>query len=92
MADVKLMIAVGQKHLIVLLFRGTSCSDKITMPFSHDLDTMLIMTLDSFLKRNRINPLTLRAVTVRGAIDKFSSVYRIVKTWQNAVRNASDFM
>lgn len=89
MANATLTITVGPEHLTVSLSRGVGRSATKTIPFSRDLDTVLIAALDSFLKRNRIDPLSLQVVAVRGAVDKFSSVYRIVKAWQQAVQSIS---
>ena len=89
MADLLTITVSSQEHLTVSLFRDRNRVDTMMISVGRDLDTVLIATLDSFLKRNRIEPLSLRAVKVSGAIDKFSSVYRIVKAWQQAVQCVS---
>ncbi len=64
--------------------------DILDFSFKADLDTVLIDTVDKFLKKNRINLLSLNRITIAGDIDKHSSAYTVVKTWISAVKGINE--
>ncbi len=79
---------VDDRYLRLVLLHGGARIGQITMAVDRNLDTVLIAAIDKFLKRNRIPKSSLTVVRAAGAIDKFSSVYRIVKACQLAFQCA----
>ncbi|MDP2648106.1 MAG: hypothetical protein Q8P35_02610 [Candidatus Yanofskybacteria bacterium] len=73
------------KKIRLILTEDDKIFDTLDFSFSINLDTLLIETVDKFLKKNRIEPLSLHRITVAGDVDKNSSAYTVVKTWISAV-------
>ena len=78
---------IDDRHLRLVLSRGRTHIGQAAVAVDRNLDTVLIAAIDKFLKRNRIPKSSLTTVKAVGAIDKFSSVYRIVKAYQLAFQS-----
>lgn len=80
------------KNITLELKRSRTTVDTVDFSFDKNLDTLLIVSIDKFLKRNRIDILSLKSVRIDENIDKVSSLYKIVKAYQaavNSIRKAS---
>ena len=75
----------GERELEVALMDGDRQVDAVDFGFDKNLDTLLIDSIDKFLKRNKIDPLSIQSVQVSPDIDKNSSLYKIVRTFQSAL-------
>lgn len=76
----------NNKNIELRLFREKKLIDALDFSFSINLDTLLIEAVDKFLKKNRIELLSLHRITITGDVDKNSSAYTVVKTWISAVK------
>ena len=88
-----MQLVVNQKtnrSLELVLKHGKRPIDAVDFSFDKNLDTLLIDSIDKFLKRNKIDILSLKTVQIKGfggqGIDKNSSLYKMVRTWLSAVR------
>ncbi len=88
MGNILMIRVVDDRHLRLILSRGGIRIGQTVVAVDRNLDTVLIAAIDKFLKRNRIPKSSLTMIKVAGAIDKFSSVYRIVKAYQLAFQGA----
>lgn len=84
MDNVLTIRVVDDRHLRLVISHGRAHIGQVAVAVDRDLDTVLIAAIDKFLKRNRIPKSSLTMVKTAGAIDKFGSVYRIVKACQLA--------
>lgn len=85
MANYTLTIGyVPPATLDIKLSQGGKVLDTVQEAFDKNADTVLLTTVDKFLKRNRIDPLSISTVEVDERIDKNSSLYKIVRTFQIA--------
>ena len=70
------------------LKQGRVSIDTLDFSFQGNLDDVLITSVDKFLKKNRINALSLKTVRVDGRVDQNSSAYKIaltfIKAWKEA--------
>ena len=81
----KLLITFKNSGTITLTLRlGKTVVDTVDFGFDKTLDTTIVESVDKFLKRNKIEPLALSEVKVKGNVDKDSSSCRIVDTFHGA--------
>ena len=73
-------------EVVLELKDGKKCIDTLTFDFEANLDKMLISGVDKILKRNRINPMSLKTIETTGEVDKFSSAHKIAETFIEAVK------
>ena len=66
--------------------RDKKLIDSLTFNFEANLDKMLISGVDKILKRNRINPMSLKTIETAGEVDKFSSAHKIAETFIEAIK------
>ena len=71
----------GTENYSLQLKKGRLIIAKGELSVKGYLDAELIKTVDKFLKENRINPLSLNKVLVKGLNDKTSSKQRIISTF-----------
>jgi hypothetical protein len=82
----KLLISQKAPNTLRLrLLRGKKILDTVDFGFDKNLDTVLLVSIDNLLKRNKIDIPSLKTIEVASDIDKNSSLYKIVKTWIAAV-------
>lgn len=74
------------QNVTLTLQRGKTVVDAVDFVFDKNLDTVLIESIDKFLKRNKIDVLSLKDVRISRSIDKVSSLYKIIKTWRMAIQ------
>jgi len=67
---------------------GRVLTDTLTFEFEANLDSVLITAVDKILKRNRINPLSLKTIKVSGNVEKSSSAYKIAQTFIEAIKSS----
>ena len=65
---------------------GKRLIDTLTFNFEANLDSVLIVGVDKILKRNRIDTSSLKIIKTTGKVDKFSSAYKIVQTFIEAIK------
>ncbi len=65
---------------------GKKCIDTLTFNFDANLDSVLISAVDKIIKRNKIDTLSLKTIKAAGKVDKFSSAYKIVQTFIEAIK------
>ena len=70
------------------LQEGKRLIDTLTFEFEANLDSVLIAGVDKILKRNRINPLSLKTIKVSGNVEKSSSAYKIARTFIEAIKSS----
>lgn len=51
-----------------------------------DFDTLLVTSIDKFLKKNRISPLSLSKIVVKGASNKTSTSRKIAEVVASAIK------
>ena len=76
----------GRHQLRLKLSQNGGVLDTLDFSFQGDLDTVLLEGVDKFLKKNRIDLLTLGDISVTGDIDEESSAYKVAHTWIAAVK------
>jgi hypothetical protein len=81
---------LGEKKIQVLLKEGRAVMDTVDFEFDKNVDTLLLESVDKILKRNKIDITSLKNVRLVGDIDKNSSLYKIVKSFESAVDNLKD--
>ena len=73
-------------EVVLELKDGKKLIDSLTFNFEANLDKMLISGVDKILKRNRINPMSLKTIETAGEVDKFSSAHKIAETFIEAIK------
>jgi hypothetical protein len=82
----KLVIDVkGGKKISLILKEKKEIVDLADFVFNRNLDTLLVWSVDKFLKKNKIDGLSLTSIEVRGDVDKNSSLYRILGVFKSTV-------
>lgn len=83
---------IERNKLRLKLKEGKQVLDTVDFAFDKNVDTLLIGSIDKFLKRNKIDILSLKTVNVSGDIDKNSSLYKVIQTWIAAVKTIQKSM
>ncbi|HAU07399.1 MAG: hypothetical protein UW46_C0005G0005 [Candidatus Yanofskybacteria bacterium GW2011_GWF1_44_227] len=73
--------------VIVYLKEESGTVDFVEIVADHKFDHVLIGAVDKFLKKNKINPLSLKEVKVGGHIDKNSSSHKMVLAFVSALNS-----
>lgn len=79
---IELRITIKAERILEMsLRRGKAVIAAVDFSFDKYVDTLLIESIDKFLKENRIEPMRIDTVRVVGAIDKNSSLYKILQAF-----------
>jgi len=88
---------LGGNKIAVNLKSGRQSIETVDFEFDKNLDTLLIDSIDKILKRNKIEISSLKSVKLKEKgtfgtfelqkVDKNSSLYKIVRSFQEALKN-----
>lgn len=73
------------RDIELILKEGNKVIDRFILTADHNLDTLLIESIDKILKKNRIDSTRLKKAIIEGELDKTSSTHRIIRVCAKAL-------
>lgn len=87
MPELTIIVNSSNQDILAELKEKGKIIDRMTIPYNLHLDSILIASVDKFLKKNNIEPESLNNVKVKGKSSPTSSSHRIVSTFVKALKS-----